>query len=145
MYEASINPQIHEYTSQPGKKDNNRLIIGVIAIIAIVITILIIMVILIGGGFIAGNTLVRSWEAQDGGYLHIFNSDGTLSLGMAGIGTIKIGTWSTNGNELCIEFVLEDFEDYFAYEIQCIPYLISDDGNTMTWSYYVQHLIFTKK
>lgn len=147
-HETSITQRTHVYNSEPTKKDNKnnkRLIIGIIAIIIIAIAILIVMVILIGKDSVVNSSLVGTWEARDGGYLYIFNADGTLSSGMAEIGTIKIGTWNTNGNELCIEFAIEDFEDYFPSEIQCMSYSISDDGNTMTWSYYGQQLIFTKK
>lgn len=144
-YETSMTQQMPAYTSQPAKKANKGLIIGIIAIIAIVIAIFIVVVIIIGGGSIGDNSLVGTWEAQEEDYLYIFNADGTLELGMAGFGTMELGTWSTSENQLCIEFSMEGFGDYFPSEMPCIPYSISDDGNTMTWSYSGQQYIFTKK
>ena len=143
-HETPTAQPIPAYTPQSVKKTNKGLIIGIIAIIAIVIAALIIVVILLGGGSGGDGNLVGTWEAQDGGYLYIFNADGTLEAGMAGYGTMEVGTWSTNGNQLCITYSMEGSEEEFPSQMPCIPYSISNDGNTMTWSYSGQQMVFTK-
>ena len=143
-HEASMTRQMPAYTSQPAKKANKRLIIGIIAIIAIVIAVFLVLVIFSDGG---DSRLVGTWEYEIMGqsFQYVFNSDGTLEIGFGSLGySQEVGTWSNNGNQLCMDVLAEDIEGVGTSGEQCFTYSISSDGNTLTLTQYGTDIIFTK-
>lgn len=147
--EAHITPTaqpIPAYTPQTAKKTNKGLIIGIIAIIAIVIAALIIVVILLGGGSGGDSRLVGTWEYKIYGQSvqYIFSADGTLEVGSMGYYQ-EVGTWRTNGNQLCMEVSTGGIGGIDSPGEQCVSYSISSDGNTLTLTQSgMDMVVFTK-
>ena len=141
---TSTSQSMPAYTPQTAKITNKGLIIGIIAIIAIVIAALIIVVILLGVGGGDGS-IVGSWSSSEmGGGLMIFEDDGTLKSGGGGFGSLEIGTWSTNGNQLCLEFSIGGSDNILGdSDMPCFTYSIS--GDTMTWYIGGQSTTFTRQ
>jgi hypothetical protein len=136
-------------TPIPPKPKSNMKIIG--AVIAVVIAVVIILAVVflfldinLGGsngdnngssGGSADTRFVGTWDYSSGGITgsYIFKSDGTLAISMSGVELGDVGTWSVNGNQLCIEFNSQWSELAGGEDLnQCITYQFSDGGNTLT-------------
>jgi len=132
------------YVPPPAKKSKTGLIIGIVAIVVAIVVILLVVFLVFGGGIGGNGNVVGTWKADIGGYLYVFNPDGSLEAGIEGFGTYEIGTWSTNGNQLCLEMSAEGYGlPMDGTEMPCFTYSVS--GNTMTWSYLGQEsMTFTK-
>jgi hypothetical protein len=129
-------PSQQMYAAVPPKKSNTKLIIGVVAAIIAIVVVVIVVVLFIGGGTVGDSALVGTWSYEDptmGSFAYTFNSDNSVDITM-GEATMEVGTWSTNGDQLCVSF-MEMGE-------QCSTYSIS--GNQLTWSYMGDTLTLTK-
>jgi uncharacterized OB-fold protein len=144
-HETPTSQAMSAYSPQSAKKNNKGLVIGIIAIIAIVIAALILVVILLGGGSGGDSRLVGTWEYDIMGQSvqYIFNADGTLKVGSMGYSQ-EVGTWRTNGNQLCMEVSTGGIDDMDSPGEQCVTYSISSDGNTLTLTQSGMDMMFTK-
>jgi len=113
------------------KKSNKKLIVGIVAIVVILAIILILFF------FVFSSPLIGTWEQESGSYSSRIkiNGDGSFEVSSNAMGQwtlyIKIGTWSTNGNQLC--FAISE-SSYYSMGMTvgktCGTYSIS--GNTLT-------------
>ena len=128
--------QTQTYAPMQPKKSNMKLIGGIIAIIVVIVVVALVVFLLLGGGGIDSN-LVGTWEYTEPtsgmSIVYIFNSDGSLEMGMDNM-TQEIGTWRVSGGQLCMESLGQE---------TCGSYSI--DGNQLTLSFQGQTMTFYKK
>jgi len=114
------------------KKTNMKLIGGIIAIIVIVVVVALVAFMFIGGG--SDSRFVGTWAYEEPtlgmSIVYKFNGDGSLEAG-SDLGTIRIGTWSVSGNQLCMNI---DVASYGSGE-QCGSYSFSTDGSELTLTF----------
>lgn len=124
-YQQPSNPT----PTYPQPKKSKGLLIAIIAIIAIVLVVVVVLFVFQGGMFGGGGSIVGTWEYEAYGMSmsYKFNSDKSLDIEYMGY-TTNAGTWETNGNQLCIDYL-----GSYGSSDMCYDYSIS--GNQMTLSY----------
>ena len=131
--------QPQAYTPMQPKKTNMKLIGMLVAIIVIIIVVVAIVLIFLGGGA-TDSRFVGEWE-QFSDYTSItwdFKSGGDLY-----IMSVKMGTWSVSGDQLCIS---PSSEWGGSTAKVCYNFEFSDNGNKMTLSILNEEtLTLTKK
>lgn len=126
---ASQTDQTQVYQPIQPKKPKTKLIIGLVALIVIVVVILAVVFIFFSGGG-KDSRFVGTWSYEPmAGYNYMlkFNGDGSLEMGMSSSTMIKFGTWSVNGDQLCMGASISG-----SSGSQCYSYSFSNNGNQLT-------------
>lgn len=125
------------------RRSNKNLIIALIAVVAVVIIIAVVVFIFLGGG--SDSRFVGTWNVSSGdssipiGATWTFEGNGDLKMAYMDQ-NIKIGTWSVQGDTICLE------STYFSGK-QCVSYTLSNGGDTLTLhdpSGYGKDLVLTR-
>ena len=137
--QQQIYTQPQPITPMQPKKTNMKIIVGIIAIIVVVIVVALVIILFIGGGA-TDSRFVGEWE-QFNDYISVtwnFKSGGSLE-----IMDIGAGTWSVNGDKLCIN----PSSQYGGMTGEmCYNFEFSNDGNTLTLTLVgIETAILTKK
>jgi hypothetical protein len=89
-----------------------------------------------GDGGSTDSRFVGEWQAEEGGFSFIFNSNGTVYGKYSGISEY-MGNWIVKGNEICVSAPGE--------ATQCSRFEFSNDDNTVKVYFDEDGMVFNKK